>query len=599
MSASRPLPQRHLTDSFYLPLLTKAIGSSGPFQPQLVPIRLAVLVILLLNLPFVPIVAIFPPLHDAILTRLNRMGRVTILGVDWTNLYLLQTPAAKLLLACSSQLALAVLLTLLPGADAATSASDDSYAAFVLNRFRGHRGGGEAAVADADAIALQQYVPWLLILAGAALYHDISEAYRSRALYVSDSLNSLEAPSLLLVTSSLFLLWLQGGHTELTRGLLGFGLISMYLAQGLRVFSLSPSLGPLVLMFFRMIQDVLRWLLLLSVVLVGFSAAFHTVFKGSDSNCVFGDGVRGDATFGKDVLSLFELVLGVSPDTACLRGTEHWIVAPLMLYLFLLLAVVLLLNMLIAMMAKSFDNIYEAQALSWQLMFAQLVLTWEAQPGEPPPFTLLRLPFELFFFVRNRCAFWRGAQLLRTGYTKYLASDIAPQDSRGWNAKFPNPAALSLAVSRHVTLHQGDVVPEERWRSDLMKKLYEMQHGQQQLMRKMEVQSGRDTSRIFKASDVAVEESVCTGYNPSLATSPYPRSRSPPFGALPQPHTRSMSLDSEAPACPPPRGANGNLQPSASYDSRRPAPIETVRATMPTTDHDGAGSYARCGVLDA
>ena len=30
-----------------------------------------------------------------------------------------------------------------------------------------------------------------------------------------------------------------------------------------------------------------------------------------------------------------------------------------------------------------------------------------------------------------------------------------------------------------------------RDRSDLMKKLYEMQHGQQQLMRQMEVQSGR------------------------------------------------------------------------------------------------------------
>eukprot|EP00966_Prymnesium_polylepis_P198008 4588366-Prymnesium_polylepis.1 len=61
---------------------------------------------------------------------------------------------------------------------------------------------------------------------------------------MSDSSNSLEAPSLVLVTGGLGLLWVQGGHNELTRGLLGLGLILMYLAQGLRVFSLSPRLGP-------------------------------------------------------------------------------------------------------------------------------------------------------------------------------------------------------------------------------------------------------------------------------------------------------------------------------------------------------------------
>ena len=33
-------------------------------------------------------------------------------------------------------------------------------------------------------------------------------------------------------------------------------------------------------MFFRMLSDVQRWLMLLFVVLVGFSAAFFMVFRG-------------------------------------------------------------------------------------------------------------------------------------------------------------------------------------------------------------------------------------------------------------------------------------------------------------------------------
>ena len=68
-------------------------------------------------------------------------------------------------------------------------------------------------------------------------------------------------------------------YPSLVRALLGVGLILMFIGQGLRIFCLSPSLGPLVLMFFRMVSDVLRWCQLVSVVLVGFGAAFYTLFK--------------------------------------------------------------------------------------------------------------------------------------------------------------------------------------------------------------------------------------------------------------------------------------------------------------------------------
>ena len=64
-------------------------------------------------------------------------------------------------------------------------------------------------------------------------------------------------------------------------------------------------------------------------------------------------------------------------------------------YLLLLFVVVLLLNMLIAMFSRSFDMMYDSMTIHVQTHFARAVVAWCASAPEPPPLTLLQLPYLL------------------------------------------------------------------------------------------------------------------------------------------------------------------------------------------------------------
>merc|ERR1740117_768121 len=63
-------------------------------------------------------------------------------------------------------------------------------------------------------------------------------------------------------------------------------------------------------------------------------------------------------------------------------------------FVYVTLTSVLLLNMLIAMMAKTFDNISEASATNYLFLFAQRTLGLRNEAPTPPPLNALGLPCE-------------------------------------------------------------------------------------------------------------------------------------------------------------------------------------------------------------
>lgn len=67
---------------------------------------------------------------------------------------------------------------------------------------------------------------------------------------------------------------------------------------------------------------------------------------------------------------------------------------------YLVLAYVLMFNLLIAVLSKTFDNISDASLINFQLLRAQLLLNWTHQPPAPSPLRLLRLPYELLTMLR-------------------------------------------------------------------------------------------------------------------------------------------------------------------------------------------------------
>eukprot|EP00966_Prymnesium_polylepis_P289104 6677654-Prymnesium_polylepis.1 len=77
------------------------------------------------------------------------------------------------------------------------------------------------------------------------------------------------------------------------QALLALALMGLWTAHGMHIIALMPALGPLVRMTEYMVRDVFRWLLLLCVVLVAFSAATFTIHKGFEHPTLTAD--RGDA----------------------------------------------------------------------------------------------------------------------------------------------------------------------------------------------------------------------------------------------------------------------------------------------------------------
>ena len=67
-------------------------------------------------------------------------------------------------------------------------------------------------------------------------------------------------------------------------------------------------------------------------------------------------------------------------------------------FIFSLATAVLLLNMLIAMMGKTIDNVWESSSTLTQFLFARLTINLLERPPDPPPFNVLRMPTYLVAF---------------------------------------------------------------------------------------------------------------------------------------------------------------------------------------------------------
>jgi len=200
-----------------------------------------------------------------------------------------------------------------------------------------------------------------------------------------------------------------------------------------------------VLMMANMCGDVFQFLMLLCVLLLGFAAALSLIFRdlGADyideannfdaaadaaADAIGGSGVVGGArmlfarqlkrssdgsgglssasasdecveltskfaTFDKAMYFLFELSLtaDLTSAFACMSTARSPNTALVLMFIYAIAVALLLLNMIIAMMGKTFDHHWEhAQELA-ALQFARAVQDWEDQKEMPAPFNILSL----------------------------------------------------------------------------------------------------------------------------------------------------------------------------------------------------------------
>ncbi|KMQ98230.1 transient receptor potential cation channel subfamily v member 6 [Lasius niger] len=142
------------------------------------------------------------------------------------------------------------------------------------------------------------------------------------------------------------------------------------------------TVGPFVVMIYRMITgDLLRFVSIYLVFVMGFSQAYYIIFLSFD-NPNTPEGVDDSITNPmpspmESVMAMFLMSMGNFGDYyGAFERTEHEFEAKLLFVLYMAIVAILLVNMLIAMMGNTYQKIAETRN-EWQRQWARIVLVVE------------------------------------------------------------------------------------------------------------------------------------------------------------------------------------------------------------------------------
>ena len=194
---------------------------------------------------------------------------------------------------------------------------------------------------------------------------------------------------------------LEGDRVHTARVLYALGALLLWLRLG-RLYALSPKLGPKLVMIGRMLEDVLVFMALLMVMLVGYGVTMHAIlepwrsFDQQSPNTIFFKPmfhVLGD-TFLENIQMHTDCI--GEDFTQCNDSTNYLIVTLLIFYL--VISNIMLVNLLIAMMAATYAEVAEEATAIWSLQNVDLLE--EFRELYVPTFHLCcPLPAILFFSV--------------------------------------------------------------------------------------------------------------------------------------------------------------------------------------------------------
>ncbi|XP_065829614.1 transient receptor potential cation channel subfamily V member 6-like [Oscarella lobularis] len=132
----------------------------------------------------------------------------------------------------------------------------------------------------------------------------------------------------------------------------------------------SRTVGPFVTMIYDMIRlDIARFCFIYLIFLISFSQALHFLLKDSE-----------DELFGTpydSMMASFLMTLG-SFEYETLNNGRLAILSQFLFIIFMVLTAILLLNMLIAMMTTTYQNIAVRASMEWKRQWAKIVMVLES-----------------------------------------------------------------------------------------------------------------------------------------------------------------------------------------------------------------------------
>ena len=348
--------------------------------------------LLLLHVLVLPVLMFIPRSWEVAIEDQQRQmvtSRQLPFGLAWF------FPAGRIALWTASTIFLASLLTVIPPPDFGPAEAGSRAAALAILTGSLHDG------------------MLLLYLLGWATY-ELQDflATDTRSTYFRDVFNIVD---LSLITALAFACATRLAAPDNAHLMLPCQAISAMLAwlRLLQVLYIFPSTGPLLIMTIRMFHDLYQFLVLAAFVILAFAAAFRVLLNGEAdvaweaagvatgvaTDLTSLEGVASDAprvpiTFGAVITLMLEGTLTGEPDRimGLHSGADHalgnftWT----MMALFGVVVVLLLLNLLIARFAKTFDIVYENVDANFKVAFARVVLKGGTHELVPPPFNLVR-----------------------------------------------------------------------------------------------------------------------------------------------------------------------------------------------------------------
>lgn len=340
--------------------------------------------------------------------------------------------------------------------------------------------------------SVTQFVPmeWVILLLLLGITEEEINQVRRHKLKRYLSLQSINKWLDILVAVLLFLYFLlrvtvvwsseNDYHSHVQRAavsLLGF----ITLIACLRIITFlqaHSTLGPIQISFRRVTADVVTFLIILAMFLFGFSTCVGAIYSSycyvhpnsSKANCTGEmtgqipesvDGIFNSlqtlfwGLFGIIDLSEFEI-----------RGTDHkpaeTVVGTLILAAWMVAALIVMLNLLIALISSSFENVQEHAEIEWKFARAKIVFTGFVQ-AIPVPLNVLSIP-------SRYCCYARQTQDGKVYYDiNYLAkitwanSQLVEQVQRHWDEDEAKQIATKSDVK--MLLSSLDKISSERCES--------------------------------------------------------------------------------------------------------------------------------------
>nr|AGJ70290.1 transient receptor potential channel C [Terebratalia transversa] len=180
------------------------------------------------------------------------------------------------------------------------------------------------------------------------------------------------------------------------------------------IFTVNPHLGPLQISLGRMVVDIVKFFFVFTLVLFSFACGLNQLYwyyaAERQQECQSRPSGDCDNKRYKALLNLWEIAQTLYWGIYNMIDLEHFtlkedhyvtqLLGKFMYGTYSLIAVVVLLNMLIAMMSNSYEMIYNQADTEWKFARSKLWMSYFEEGGTlPAPFNIVPTPKSLWYIV--------------------------------------------------------------------------------------------------------------------------------------------------------------------------------------------------------